>query len=56
MNIGIPKEVKNKENRVAVTPATARMLVQAGHEVRVQCGAGVGSGCGLDMKADNHIV
>ena len=38
MKIGIPREVKNKENRVAGTPATARMLVQAGHEVLVQAG------------------
>ena len=44
MKIGIPKETKNKENRVACTPAGARMLVNAGHEVYVQAGAGDGSG------------
>ena len=49
MKIGIPKEVKVKENRVAATPASARMFVQAGHEVLVQCGAGVGSGFGDDQ-------
>ena len=44
MKIGIPKEIKIKENRVACTPAGARMLVQAGHDVFVQKSAGEGSG------------
>ncbi len=44
MNIGIPKEIKVKEDRVSCTPGGARMLVQAGHEVLVQRGAGTGSG------------
>jgi alanine dehydrogenase len=44
MKIGIPKEIKVKENRVACTPAGARMFVQAGHEVLVQARAGEGSG------------
>lgn len=44
MKIGIPKEIKVKENRVACTPAGARMLVGAGHEVVVQQAAGAGSG------------
>ena len=44
MRIGVPKEVKVKENRVATTPASVRMLVQAGHEVLVQRAAGEGSG------------
>ena len=44
MKIGIPKEVKVKENRVSCTPAGVRMLVQAGHEVLVQKTAGEGSG------------
>ena len=39
MLIGIPKEIKNHEYRVAVTPAGIRQLVQAGHVVRVQSGA-----------------
>ena len=39
MLIGIPKEIKNHEYRVAVTPAGVRQLVQAGHTVRVQTGA-----------------
>ena len=44
MNIGIPREIKPKENRVACTPGGAHMLVSAGHEVMVEKGAGVGSG------------
>lgn len=44
MKIGVPKEIKIKENRVACTPAGARMLIQAGHEVWVQKNAGLGSG------------
>lgn len=44
MRIGIPTEVKDHEYRVAVTPAGARALTDAGHEVLVQAGAGLGSG------------
>ncbi len=44
MRIGVPRETKVREHRVAATPASARMLVQAGHEVRIEQGAGVGSG------------
>ena len=44
MRIGIPTEVKDHEYRVALTPAGARALVDAGHEVLVQSGAGLGSG------------
>jgi alanine dehydrogenase len=44
MKIGIPKEVKVKEHRVAGTPAGVRMLVSAGHEVLVERDAGLGSG------------
>ncbi|CAM4096801.1 alanine dehydrogenase [Bacillus cereus] len=44
MRIGIPTEIKNNENRVAMTPAGAVHLVQNGHEIFVQKGAGVGSG------------
>jgi alanine dehydrogenase len=43
MIIGIPTEVKTAENRVAMTPDGVRGLTAAGHEVRVQTGAGVGS-------------
>ncbi len=44
MKIGIPKEVKEKESRVAATPGGVRMLTSRGHQVFVEKGAGVGSG------------
>ena len=44
MIIGIPKEIKNNENRVALTPAGAQELVKRGHTVYVQATAGVNSG------------
>lgn len=44
MIIGVPKEIKNNENRVALTPAGAQELVRRGHSVYVQKSAGVGSG------------
>ena len=44
MQVGVIKEIKDKENRVALTPPGAAALVRAGHKVRVQAGAGVGSG------------
>ena len=43
MRIGIPTEIMNVERRVAATPASVRTLVQDGHEVLVQRGAGVGA-------------
>ena len=43
MRIGVAKEIKSQEYRVALTPAGARELVQRGHEVVVETGAGVGS-------------
>ncbi len=44
MRIGVPKEIKNNENRVAITPAGVATLTAAGHEVYVESGAGTGSG------------
>jgi len=44
MKVGVPKEIKDNENRVAATPAGVHALVAAGHEVVVQTGAGAGSG------------
>lgn len=44
MKIGVPKEIKVKENRVALTPGGVATLVRRGHEVLVERGAGVGSG------------
>lgn len=43
MRVGIPREVKNHEYRVAITPAGAHELVRAGHEVCIETGAGLGS-------------
>ena len=43
MRIGVPKEVKNHEYRVALTPAGVHELVVHGHEVLVETGAGIGS-------------
>ena len=44
MIVGIPKEIKNNENRVSLTPAGARELVKRGHTVYVQHTAGENSG------------
>ena len=43
MIIGVPKEIKNNENRVALTPAGVVSYVQAGHKVIIESGAGLGS-------------
>ena len=43
MKIGIPKEVKNNENRVGLPPSAVSILVSDGHEVYVECDAGIGS-------------
>lgn len=44
MLVGVPKEIKNRENRVGLVPAGVRALVAHGHRVVVQQGAGIGSG------------
>ncbi|MCE4563523.1 alanine dehydrogenase [Maribellus sp. CM-23] len=44
MIIGVPKEIKNNENRIALTPAGAAELSKRGHEVYIQAGGGAGSG------------
>jgi alanine dehydrogenase len=44
MIVGVPKEIKEQEHRVALLPATARQLTKRGHEVRVERGAGAGAG------------
>jgi alanine dehydrogenase len=49
MIIGVPKEVKNNENRVALTPAGTQELVKRGHTVYVQSSAGTGSGFQDDL-------
>ena len=43
MKVGIPKELKNHEYRVAITPSGVHELVRAGHEVFVERDAGTGS-------------
>ena len=43
MRIGVPKELLNNENRVAMTPAGVVTLKSAGHEVFIETGAGLGS-------------
>lgn len=43
MNIGVPKEIKAQENRVAMTPSSIVELVKRGHQVFVQRGAGLGA-------------
>jgi alanine dehydrogenase len=49
MKIGVPKEIKTNENRVALVPAGAEALVAAGHQVTVERGAGEGSGFSDDQ-------
>jgi alanine dehydrogenase len=51
MKIGVPKEIKANENRVALVPAGCEALVAAGHTVLLEQGAGVGSGFADDAYA-----
>ena len=44
MRIGVPKEIKNHEYRVGLTPASVREFTSRGHEVFVQAGAGAAIG------------
>src|SRR3954464_15980133 len=44
MKIGVPKEIKTNENRIALVPAGAESLVAAGHSVLIETSGGVGSG------------
>ncbi len=58
MRIGVPKEIKNNESRVAITPGGVVHLVRSGHTVFVQKDAGKGSGFSDDeyVKAGASIV
>ena len=58
MKVGIPKEIKNNENRVGMTPAGVAELARRGHEVSVQHTAGEGSGFADDdyVKAGARIL
>jgi alanine dehydrogenase len=49
MKIGVPKEIKTNENRIALVPAGAEALVAAGHSVMIEKDAGEGSGFGDEM-------
>src|SRR5215470_242523 len=51
MKVGVPREVKNHEYRVAITPAGVRELASHGHEVFVEKGAGDGSSLSDDVFA-----
>jgi alanine dehydrogenase len=57
MTIGVPREVKNHEYRVAITPGGAYELVSRGHEVLIEAGAGLGSSIpDDDYRAAGAIV
>jgi alanine dehydrogenase len=44
MKIGVPKEIKTNENRIALVPAGAEALIGKGHSVLIEAGGGIGSG------------
>ncbi|NHM25657.1 alanine dehydrogenase [Desulfofundulus sp. TPOSR] len=44
MIVGVPREIKDNENRVGITPSGVEALVKAGHQVVIEAGAGLGSG------------
>ncbi len=56
MRIGVPKEIKTNEYRVALTPAGAAALCAEGHEVAIQGGAGEGSGFDDSAYAEEGAV
>ncbi len=51
MIVGVPTEIKTREYRVGINPGGVQMLARAGHEVRIQRGAGLGSGISDDELA-----
>src|ERR1700749_3841152 len=53
MRVGVPKEIKNNEYRVGMTPPAVRELTSRGHEVFVETNAG--SGIGLDEHAATRV-
>src|SRR5437899_7685656 len=58
MRIGVPKEIKDHEDRVGLVPSSVAELVHHGHEVLVERGAGSGAGLGDDqyLAAGARIV
>jgi alanine dehydrogenase len=53
MIIGVPREIKSHENRIALTPGGAEILISHGHQVLIETDAGVGSGF---KNEDYHAV
>ena len=57
MIIGLPREIKDGERRIALTPEAVAALVGAGNTVRVESGAGIGSGfADADYSASGAAV
>ena len=60
MRVGVPKEIKNHEYRVGMTPQSVHEAVRHGHELWVQTGAGAGIGATDDdykkSRRKNHSV
>ncbi len=58
MRVGVPKEIKDHEDRVGLVPSSVAELVRHGHEVLIQAGAGLGAGLedALYLAAGGHIV
>src|ERR1700691_3659608 len=51
--VGVPKEIKTDEYRVAMIPVGVEELTRAGHQVLIQAGAGHGSGISDEQYAEN---
>ncbi|MFA6711727.1 MAG: alanine dehydrogenase, partial [Candidatus Caldatribacteriota bacterium] len=56
MIIGVPKEIKDKENRVAITPAGVTAFVKNDHQVLVEKAAGLGSGITDQEYSDSGAI
>jgi len=56
MKIGLPKEIKNWENRVGLTPSGVKLLIKDGHTVKVQKKAGIGSGFSDSMYQEAGAI
>ena len=52
MRIGVPKEIKNHEYRVGLTPESVKELVMQGHEVWIETEAG----CGIDATDEQYVA
>ena len=55
MIVGVPKEIKRDEYRVAILPVGVEELVRAGHQVLVERGAGLGSGLPDDALSTSTV-